>query len=101
MEHDAPLHLHSSTFFDETTASDGKITGKHRKTNNLIPCAVRTAGLPTSKGASMWDQQTSVCSSSSTSGPQAQPCSGSWILTQGYQKNVVEKSPLFRLLCYF
>ena len=101
MEHGAPLRLHSSTFFDETTASDGQITGKHRKTNKLISFVFRTAGLPTSKGASMWDQQTSVCSSLSTSGPQAQPCSGSWILTQGYQKNVVEKSPLFRLLCYF
>ena len=51
-----------------------------KKPPYLIP-VIRMPSLATLKGACTWDQQTSACSSSSTSGLQAPLCSGSWILT--------------------
>ena len=67
--------------------------GEHlaRETQEIhsIRAFVRTLGWPTLKGACMSDQQTSAYSSSSASGPQVHPCYGSWILTPGYQKDVI------------
>ena len=64
--------------------------GEHlAKETHSIPDVVRTLGWPTLKGACMSDQQTSACSSSSASGPQVHPCYGSWILTPGYQNDVM------------
>ena len=46
-------------------------------------CFVRKLVSLTSKEASMWGWRTFAWSSSSSSGPQAHPCYGSWMLTQG------------------